>query len=117
MNVNTVVISGRLTADSELKYTQQELAVANFRLAANDRRSDHTSFVNVVCFGKQAEGLNEYLVKGRLICVTGRLKVENYEDKEGNKRVSVSIIAEDIQLGPRAAGSEEAKPEAEAAEA
>lgn len=101
MNINSTTMSGRVTADAELKYSQKEMAICNFRIAVNDRRSDHTNFINVVCFGKQAETLNEYLVKGRLVGVTGRLEIKPYE-KDGVKRDSISIIAEDIQLGPKA---------------
>jgi len=101
MNLNVVTLTGRLTADAELKTLESGTQICNFRIAVNDRRrEDKTIFLNVVVFGKQAEVLSEHLTKGKLIGVTGRLDIETYE-KDGVKRDSVSIIANDIQLGPK----------------
>lgn len=106
MNINSINLSGRLTSDSELRFSQTGTSICNFRLAVSDRQSKTTMFINVVCFGKQADALAEYLVKGRLVGVTGRLKIEDYE-KDGIKRNSVSVIANDIQLGPKAADKDQ----------
>jgi len=107
MNLNVVTLTGRLTADSELKETQTGTQICNFRLAVNDRRKeDKTMFLNVVVFGRQAEVLAEHLTKGKLIGVTGRLDIDTYE-KDGVKRDSVSVIANDIQLGPKNAAPAE----------
>jgi single-strand DNA-binding protein len=100
MNINCCVLSGRITADAEMRVASSGVAVCNFRIAVNDRRTDATMFINVVCFGKQAEALNELLVKGTLVGVQGKLKIEQYE-KDGVKRDSVSIVADSIELGPR----------------
>ena len=106
MNLNVVTLTGRLTADSTLKETNSGTQICNFRLAVNDRRKeDNTIFLNVVVFGKQAEVLAEHLTKGKLVGVTGRLDVETYE-KDGVKRDSISVIANDIQLGPKNSASE-----------
>lgn len=101
MNVNVVTFTGRLTADAELKESKTGTALCKFRFAVNDRRDeDKTMYLNGVAFGKQAEVLAEHLLKGKLIAVVGRLEVEEYE-KDGVKRLSVSVIANDIQLGPK----------------
>ena len=71
-----------------------------FRLAVNDRRMDDTLFINILCFGKMAENLNPMLIKGRLISVTGKLKIDDYVDEKENKKSSVCIMADEISLGP-----------------
>ena len=86
MNVNLWVGCGRLTANAEQTTTKKGTSMAKFRLAVNDRRNDDTLFLNVLCFGKMAESLTEHLVKGRLVSVQGKVKVDEYEDKNGNPR-------------------------------
>ena len=61
---------------------------------------DDTLFINVLCFGKMAENLNPMLMKGRLVSITGKLKIDDYEDAEQNKKSSVCIMADEISLGP-----------------
>jgi single-strand DNA-binding protein len=78
--------------------------MSKFRLAVNDRRTEETLFLNVLCFGKMAESLNEHLTKGRLISVQGKIKVDEYEDKNGNPRNSVCVMADEISLGPNPNG-------------
>tara|TARA_A100001201_G_scaffold26612_2_gene29380 strand:+ start:769 stop:1122 length:354 start_codon:yes stop_codon:yes gene_type:complete len=102
MNVNFWVGCGRLTRDAEASVTKKGTSMSKFRLAVNDRRNDDTLFLNVLCFGKMAESLNEHLTKGRLVSVTGKVKVDEYEDKNGAMRNSVCIMADDISLGPSA---------------
>ncbi len=102
MNINCWVGGGRLTREAELTTTAKGTSMSKFRLAVNDRQNeDDTLFVNVLCFGKMAEALNPHLNKGRLVSVQGRIKVEEYEGKDGNKRSSVSVFANDISLGPK----------------
>jgi single-strand DNA-binding protein len=74
--------------------------MAKFRMAVNDRRNDETLYLNVLCFGKMAESLKTHLTKGRLVGVQGKIKVEDYQDKNGNPRNSVCVMADDISLGP-----------------
>ena len=100
MNVNCWLGCGRLTREAELTTTAKGTSMSKVRLAVNDRRTDETLFVNVLCFGKMAEALNPHLSKGRLVSVQGKIKVEEYEDKENNKRQSVSVFADEINLGP-----------------
>ena len=99
MNVNLWVGCGRLTRDAEASVTKKGTSMSKFRLAVNDRRNDDTLFLNVLCFGKMAESLNEHLRKGRLVSVTGKVKVDEYEDKNGAMRNSVCIMADEISLG------------------
>ena len=102
MNVNCLLMTGRVTKDAEQLTTKKGTSMSKFRLAVNDRRSDDTLFMNVVCFGKMAESLNQYLLKGRLVSVQGKLKCDEYEDKEGVNRTSYSVMADEISLGPNA---------------
>ena len=98
--MNKCTFIGRLTEDAELKETTKGTPVSNFRIAVNDRRSDDVLYMNVASFGKQAENLTEYLTKGTLIYVEGRLRLEEYE-KDGVQRTALSIVANDIELGPK----------------
>jgi single-strand DNA-binding protein len=99
MNSNVWIGVGRLTKDAELTTTKSGTPMSKFRLAINNRRNDETLFVNVLCFGKMAEALQPKLVKGRIAHVQGKLNIENYEDAESNKRSSVCIMADEIELG------------------
>ena len=100
MNQNCWNGAGRLTKDAEFTQTKKGTPMSKFRLAVNDRRNDDTLFVNVLCFGKMAESLNPMLMKGRLVSITGKLKVDDYEDENNVKRNSVCIMADEISLGP-----------------
>ena len=101
MNINQWVGCGRLTKDAESSITQKGTTMSKFRLAVNDRRSDDTLFLNIRCFGKMAEALGPYLTRGLLVAVQGKLTISNYEDKNGIKRESVSLMADEISLGPK----------------
>lgn len=100
MNINTWLGCGRLTRDAELSTTQKGTVMAKFRMAVNDRRNDDTLYLNVLCFGKMAEALKEHLKKGRLVGVQGKLKIDDYQDKDGNTKNSVCVMADEISLGP-----------------
>jgi single-strand DNA-binding protein len=100
MNLNCWNGAGRLTKDAEFSTTRRGTNMSKFRLAVNDRRNDETLFVNVLCFGKMAESLNPMLIKGRIVSITGKLKIDDYEDDNQVKRNSVCIMADDISLGP-----------------
>ena len=109
MNINQWVGCGRLTKDAESSTTQKGTAMSKFRLAVNDRRNDDTLFLNVLCFGKMAEALGPYLQRGLLVGVQGKLKIDDYEDKNGISRSSICVMADEISLGPKANGSASAK--------
>jgi len=100
MNINTWLGCGRLTKDAEIGVTQKGTAMAKFRMAVNDRRNDETLFLNVLCFGKMAEALKDHLTRGRLVGVQGKIKIEDYKDKEGKTRNTVCVMADEISLGP-----------------
>jgi len=100
MNLNCWLGCGRLTKDAELSTTKKGTVMSKFRIAVNDRRNDETLFLNVLCFGKMAEGLQSKLVKGRLVTIQGKIKIDNYEDQEKNKRSSICVMADEISLGP-----------------
>ena len=103
VDINQVTLIGRLTRDAELKYTSGGMAIANLSLAVNRRVkkgeqwTEEVSFFEIVLFGKTAEGLKPYLLKGKQIAVEGELKQERWE-KEGQSRSKVVINASNVQL-------------------
>jgi single-strand DNA-binding protein len=102
-DINNVVIAGRLTRDAELKYTANGQAISKFSVAVNRRRKsgddwiDEANFFDIALWGRQAEALNQYLVKGKQIGVQGELRQERWE-KDGVNRSRVEIVASNIQL-------------------
>jgi single-strand DNA-binding protein len=119
--VNSVTLVGYLGRDAELKYTNgQGAAVSSLMLATTEHWTDRsglkqerTEWHRVVVWGKQAESLSEYLTKGKLIYVMGRLQTRQWEDKDGNKRYTTEIRADRVQLlgGKRDGGVPEARDE------
>lgn len=109
MSFNKITIVGYLGRDPELRYTAQGTAVCKMSVATTERRKnsigeneEHTTWFRVTVWGRQAELANEYLGKGRQIYVEGRLRLEEYADREGNPRISAEVTATDIQfLGSR----------------
>jgi len=105
--LNTVTLIGNLTKDPELRYTQSGLAVATLRIAVNRNFTNaegevEADFFTVVVWRNQAEKCDEYLSKGRQIAVTGRLQSRSWENKEGQKRSTVEIVADRVVfLGQR----------------
>ncbi len=114
-NLNKVLLIGRLTADPQLRYTQGGLAVADLRLAVNHTfegpdgaRKEEACFVDVVVWKRAAENCAEYLHKGSPVFIEGRLQMDNWETKDGQKRSKLRIVAANVQFleGGRARGSE-----------
>ena len=111
-NFNKVILLGNLTRDPEVKYTTSGTARATFGMATNwvytDRQSgekkQETCFVNITAFGRTAEICGEYLQKGNLLFLEGRLSYYAYETETGERRSSLSVVAENIQLMPRGVG-------------
>jgi single-strand DNA-binding protein len=101
--MNKVVLIGRLTKDPELKFTLGNgTAVATLTLAV-DRRfkkegEQSADFIPIVIWGKQAEATANYMSKGRLMSVSGRLQVRNYDAKDGTKRYVTEVVAEEVQF-------------------
>ncbi|MEN2006950.1 single-stranded DNA-binding protein [Staphylococcus haemolyticus] len=95
---NLTILTGRITKDLELKQAGQT-QVTNFSLAVdNPFKKDDTSFFDIVAFGKTAELLNNYCGKGRKILIEGNLKQDRFQDKEGNNRLVVRVIANRIEF-------------------
>ncbi|MCM8831135.1 MAG: single-stranded DNA-binding protein [Candidatus Omnitrophica bacterium] len=108
LSFNKVFLIGNLTKDPELRYTPQGTAVATLRLAVNTpfknkegELKQETCFINVVVWGQMAEVCNQYLQKGRLILVEGRLQSRTWQDTEGKNRSSIEIRAVRIQFMPK----------------
>jgi single-strand DNA-binding protein len=103
VDLNHVVLIGRLTRDSELKYTANGQAVCKFSIAVNRRKKngdqwvDEPNFFDIVLWGRQGESLNQYLVKGKLVGVDGELRQDRWE-QDGQNRSKVEIVANNIQL-------------------
>ncbi len=99
--MNKVLLMGRLTRDPELNYTNasESTAICRYSIAVNKRfkrDGEHDAdFINCVVFGKPAEFAEKYFNKGQMISVVGRLQVRNWEDKDGNKRVSTDVVVEE----------------------
>src|SRR5262245_54442705 len=100
MSFNTITIVGYLGRDPELRYTPQGTAVCNFSVATTEKRKnargemeEHTIWFRVTTWGRQAEVANEYLAKGRQVYVEGRLRLEEYTDREGFLRTSAEVNA------------------------
>lgn len=116
MSFNKITIVGYLGRDPELRYTPQGTAVCNFSVATTEKRKngreveEHTIWFRVTAWGRQAEVAAEYLAKGRQVYVEGRLRLEEYTDREGNPRTSVEVNANDIHfLGQRAEPAEKSE--------
>jgi len=108
MNLNKVFILGRLTADPQLRATSTGTPVGSFSIATNrvwndknGMKQEETEYHNVVVWGKQAEIANQFLRKGSLVLIEGRLRTRTWQDKQGQDRRTTEIICERLQLGPR----------------
>ncbi len=105
--LNRIVLIGRLTREPELRFTATGMAVANFTLAVDRQRPNsqgerEADFIRIVVWGKQAETCSNYLGKGRLVAVDGRLQISKYQDKEGQNRTSAEVVAESVRFLDRA---------------
>lgn len=101
--LNHIVLIGRLTKDPELRYTQGGKAVATLRLAVdrgttNPQGEKETDFIDVVVWERQAETVANYLQKGRLIAVQGRLQIRQYETQEGQRRERAEVVANQVRF-------------------
>jgi single-strand DNA-binding protein len=108
-NINSVVVTGNLTKDPELRSTPGGTSVCKLRVAVNSRRKDQSgewidkpNYFDVTVWGAQGENCANYLSKGRPVAVQGRLEWREWESQEGAKRQAVEIIADSVQfLGSR----------------
>ena len=102
--LNKIFIMGRLTRDPELRRTQSGTPVTSFSLAVDrDFKSQsgekETDFVDIVAWRSTAEFVSKYFTKGRMAVVSGRLQIRNWQDKEGNKRRSAEVVADNVYFG------------------
>jgi single-strand DNA-binding protein len=117
-NFNKVILAGNLTRDPELRYTPKGTAIARIGLAINRRFAgedgqlrEETTFVDVDAFGKQAETIGQYLRKGRPILIEGRLRLDQWDDKQtGQKRSKLGVVMESFQFLDSKAGGDGAPP-------
>lgn len=101
--LNRIILIGRLTQDPELRYTQSGTAVASFSLAVDRPRVNQagereTDFINIVVWQKQGELCAQYLRKGRLAAVDGRLQIRQYENREGQKVRVAEVVADNVRF-------------------
>ena len=109
--LNHIVLMGRLTRDPELRRTGRGVAVASFPLAvdrdfASQGGEKETDFVDIVAWRSTAEFVSKYFTKGRMAVVSGRLQIRNWQDKEGNKRRSPEVVADQVYFGDSKRDSE-----------
>jgi len=112
MNLNKVFLVGRLTQDPQVRTIPSGQTVCSFGLATNRIGKDPTSgetrksteYHNIVLWRRLAEIASQYLTKGSLVLIEGRLQTRKWQDASGNQRFRTEIVAERMQLGPRAAG-------------
>lgn len=103
--LNHIVLMGRLTRDPELRRTGSGIAVASFTLAVDrdfgsrDGGERETDFIDIVAWRSTAEFVAKYFTKGRMAVVSGRLQIRNWNDKEGNKRRSAEVVADNVYFG------------------
>lgn len=100
--MNKVILIGRLTRDPELRYTTGNTAIAMFNLAV-DRRvkndsTKETDFISCKCFNKLAENLVKFQKKGNLISLVGRIRTDSYDDKDGKRKYTTEVMADEIQF-------------------
>jgi single-strand DNA-binding protein len=116
MNLNLVQLIGRIVNDVELRSTNTGKKVGSFRIATNrtwkdasGQKREDAQFHNIVVWGKQAQLIAEYCTKGSLIYVEGHLQTRDYVGKDGQKRYVTEIVLDNMQFGPKPAGSAPAK--------
>jgi single-strand DNA-binding protein len=132
MSFNKIILVGNLGRDPELRYTPQGTPVCSFTVATNEKRKDkageaqdHTTWFRVTLWGRQAETASQYLTKGRPIYVEGRLRLEEWSDRDGKQRYTLEVHATDMQfigggrtddspsMGSKASAVDTSSPEAE----
>ena len=105
MSFNKITIVGNLGRDPELRYTPQGTAVCNFSMATNEKRRDKsgdfqdiTTWFRITLWGRQAENASKYLQKGSSVYIEGRLKLDEWTDRDGNTRQTLDVTATDMQF-------------------
>lgn len=105
--LNRVILQGRLVADPELRHTQNNIAVATYRIAvdrnygtrdANGNRQTQADFISIVSWRQAAEFVSRYFTKGSMILVEGQLQVREYTDRDGNRRYVTEVVTDNINF-------------------
>ena len=103
--LNRIILMGRLTRDPELRHTQTGTAVASFSLAVDRDFKDKTTgekatdFIDIVAWRQTAEFVSRFLTKGRMAVVEGRLQLRDWTDRDGNKRRTAEVVADNVYFG------------------
>lgn len=118
MNLNKVYLIGRLASDPEFRTTPSGQEITNLRMVTNriwtdqsGQKNENPEFHSVVLWGRLAQIANQYLVKGSLAMVEGRLQTRSWEGQDGIKRYRTEIVAENLQLGPKPFGKDGTRPQ------
>ena len=106
LNLNKVVLAGRITADPELKQTASGISVLTFTLAVNrsyvskssEQGERQADFISVVAWRQTAEFISKYFKKGSAICVTGSIQTRNWQDQQGNRRYATEVVADEAMF-------------------
>jgi len=106
LNLNKVVLAGRLTADPELKQTQSGVSVLSFSLAINRRfaskngeqAEQQTDFINVVAWRQTAEFISKFFRKGSALCITGSIQTRSWQDNQGQRRYATEVVVDDAMF-------------------
>jgi len=105
VSINKTILAGHLTRDPQVRFITNEKAVANFGIAINHRykgsdgqMKEDVTFVDIEAWGKTAELVGQYLAKGRACFIEGRLKLDSWDDKDGQKRQKLKVVADSVQF-------------------
>ena len=115
-NLNRIILIGRLTADPEARTTMDGIPMAKFRLAVNRQRQSGTDFVDVIAWRRAAEVCSDYLKKGILVLVEGRIQIRSFEDQTGQRRWATEVVARNVQMLDKAQAAETRNPQPESSE-
>lgn len=111
--LNHIVLMGRLTRDPELRYTQSQVPVASFSIAVDrdfggkDGAERQTDFIDIVAWRQTGEFVSKYFTKGSMAVVSGRLQIRDWTDRDGNKRRSAEVVADNVYFGESKRSREE----------
>ena len=102
--LNKAILMGRLTRDPELRYTQSNIPVVTFSIAVDRNYSNNggdrqTDFIDIVAWRRTAEFVSQWFTKGQMIVVVGSIQSRRWQDKNGNNRTSIEVVADEIQFG------------------
>ena len=102
--LNKAILMGRLTRDPELRYTQSNLPVVSFTIAVERNRAaqgqeKQTDFIDIVAWRRTAEFVSQWFTKGMMIVVVGSIQSRRWQDKDGNNRTSIEVVADEVQFG------------------